>query len=446
MWDMGKDTLAILNISHNFLTSIQQLPWNNLKYLDLRSNLLQGSLPIPPPRMQAFFISNNQLTGEIPHLICNMGIIDILDLANNNLSGIIPECIGNLSNILRVLDLQKNRFHGTIPGTFAKCHSLRTLNLKDNKLEGPVPQSLVNCPMLEVVDLGNNKITDIFPYWMGTLPKLQVLVLRSNKFYGSLRGYKDKGGFSKLRIVDLSNNNLTGSLEAKFFENLEAMMNVDEAQRKLEYMGASDYQDSILVTIKGSDVEMVKILNVFTTIDFSKNKFHGEIPESIGMLHSLRLLNLSQNSLKGHIPSSLENLTALESLDLSLNELGGKIPLQLASLTFLAVLNLSQNQLEGPIPSGGQFNTFQGDSYGGNSGLCGFPLSRKCSIDGTPPEPSSTLEDDTESENGFGWKTVLMGYGCGVVLGVIMGYLVFSTGKPQWLVRIVERKHHWKGE
>lgn len=70
--------------------------------------------------------------------------------------------------------------------------------------------------------------------------------------------------------------------------------------------------------------------------------------------------------------------------------------------------------------------------------MCGFPLSKKCGNDDLTPQPPSTLEDDEESSNGFSWKVVLIGYGCGVVLGVMMGYLVFSTGKPQWLVRIVE--------
>ncbi|XP_058217045.1 receptor-like protein 33 [Rhododendron vialii] len=66
---VGKASLGNLNLSHNFLTCIKQLPWEKLDTLDLRSNLLQGPLPIPPPLVRYFFISNNSLSGEIPSLI-----------------------------------------------------------------------------------------------------------------------------------------------------------------------------------------------------------------------------------------------------------------------------------------------------------------------------------------------------------------------------------------
>lgn len=158
-------------------------------------------------------------------------------------------------------------------------------------------------------------------------------------------------------------------------------------------------------------------------------------------LKFLRVLNLSHYRLTGHIPSSFANLLALESLDLSSNALIGGIPLQLTSLTFLAALNLSQNQLSGPIPQGKQFGTFQNVSYNGNQGLCGFPLSMKCSTDEPlpPPQPSIFEEDnDSMFVSGFGWKAVLMGYGCGLVFGLEMGYIVFKTGKSQWLVRVFE--------
>ena len=129
----------------------------------------------------------------------------------------------------------------------------------------------------------------------------------------------------------------------------------------------------------------------------------------------------------------LANLSALESLDLSSTELTGKIPIQLTSLTFLAVLNLSQNQLTGPIPQGKQFSTFENNSYDGSLGLCGFPLSIKCSFDEPPPPilPSIFQEDnDSLFESGFGWKAVLFGYGCGFLIGLAMGYVVFKRGKP----------------
>jgi hypothetical protein len=58
--------------------------------------------------------------------------------------------------------------------------------------------------------------------------------------------------------------------------------------------------------------------------------------------------------------------------------------------------------------------------------------------------PPSTLQhkDILGLENGFGWKAVSIGYGCGVIFGMFMGYLVSKIGKPKWLVRMVELEQH----
>ncbi|XP_044509965.1 receptor-like protein 9DC3 [Mangifera indica] len=221
---------------------------------------------------------------------------------------------------------------------------------------------------------------------------------------------------------------------------MEGMKNVGEEGKTLQYLGDGYYQVSLIVNLKGSSFEMMKIIKDFTILDFSNNHFHGEIPKLIGNLHALRVLNLSQNNLTGCIPSSFENLTALESLDLSSNKLVGEIPPQLTNLNFLEVLNLSNNHLMGSIPQNNQFNTFPNTSYSGNAGLCGFPLSNRCGDD-SAPHLSASNEDDMESENGFGWQAVFIGFGCGVPFGLIMGYFVFATGKPRWLVEMIEGKH-----
>ena len=45
--------------------------------------------------------------------------------------------------------------------------------------------------------------------------------------------------------------------------------------------------------------------------------------------------------------------------------------------------------------------------------------------------------DTAECEYGFSWKVVLMGYGCRMLLGMIIACFVFLIGKPQWIVKIV---------
>ncbi|CAL5443190.1 unnamed protein product [Camellia sinensis] len=442
---IGKASLSYLNLSHNFLIGINQFPWKNLYTLDLHSNLIQGQLPVPPLSVSYFLFSQNKLTGEIPSSICNVSSLSILDLSHNNLSGAIPQCLGYSSNALFVLNLRFNAFQGNIPMIFEKGNQLEILNLNGNQFEGPISRSLTNCRQLKVLDLGNNKINDTFPYWLGTLPELRVLVLRSNKFHGPIDNSKPNLSFPKLRIVDLSHNKFTGHLPGRYFKIFKAMRNKTMPNEKYLSVG-SYYQASIAVTMKGSDIDLTRIFTLFTAIDLSSNKFDGDIPNVIRGLKSLIVLNLSHNSLKGLIPPSLGDLTELESLDLSSNQLIGKIPNQLSKLTFLEVFNLSWNHLNGPIPRGEQLDTFGNDSYVGNSGLCGFPLSKECKDNQAQVQPGVLLqqEDDSNFGSGFIWGAVVMGYGCGLALGLVIGFLMFLIGKPKLFVRIVEGKKHKK--
>ncbi|KDP44895.1 hypothetical protein JCGZ_01395 [Jatropha curcas] len=220
------------------------------------------------------------------------------------------------------------------------------------------------------------------------------------------------------------------------------MINVDQ---HMTYMGAPNdsYDYSVRLTWKGLEIELVKIQTLLTTINLSGNNFTGKIPKSVGQLKGLKQLNMSHNHLTGNIEPSIGNLTNLETLDLSSNNLTGRIPIQLATLTSLAVFSVSHNQLEGPIPTGSQFNTFDNSSYEGNTRLCGFPLQKACNSGERQQVTTPSGEEDSNSdENGLGWKSFFTGYAFGAVFGLAMGYLVFRTKKPTWLVKLIEGEGH----
>jgi Leucine-rich repeat (LRR) protein len=434
-----------LNISFNLLSSFEQppivLPWKNMYLLDLSSNLLQESFPIPPLSTQYFFASKNKLFGSIPPMICKVKFLQVLDVSNNQLDGQIPQCLFNFSSSLLVIAMRNNRFQGSLPETFINGCSLMTLDLNHNQIQGKIPRSLVQCRMLEVLNLGNNKLNDTFPFWLESLPELQILVLRANGFHGPIWDPHTKFGLSKLHVIDLSYNNFTGKLPSEYFKPWNAMLMVlVKDKSKPEYMESRSgyYKDSMTLVNKGREMEFVKILTIFKAIDLSNNKFYGEIPDSVGNLNGLIVLNLSSNSFVSHIPSSFGNLNQLESLDLSQNLLSGEIPQQLTNLSFLAYLNLSQNQLIGPIPQGGQFSTFQSSSFEGNLGLYGSPLLNKC---GNNETPTSIPSRDSSFGEGFNWKVVVIGYACGLVIGFLIGHVVISR-RPDWFMRTFRVKLH----
>ncbi|XP_031103192.1 receptor-like protein 7 [Ipomoea triloba] len=470
IWELGNGTLYHLNLSCNFLESLEKpytIP-SSLTVLDLHSNQLQGPLPIPPAcndgdgplhldyshnffngsipfdlvsfARNVYFLSlaNNSLTGTIHESICNARSLKILDLSDNKLGGSLPSCLFNSLYNLEVLNLGKNQIHGSIPDSFTIDCSLQTLDLIRNSFEGKIPKSLINCSLLEVLNVGSNNIVDTFPCALKNLSSLRVLVLRSNYFHGDLHCVNANHMWPNLQIIDIASNNFSGKLSPKFLNWKRMIIDEDTAQSG-EYImflfpqpvghGAPDeyYQDiyTLMVTWKGMEMEMMKVLEVFTFVDFSCNNFYGVIPESIGDLNSLYVLNLSHNGLTGNIPETISNLKMVESLDLSANQLGGEIPTQLAKLTFLSVMNLSFNRLSGMIPTGNQLNTFGPDSYLGNQELCGFPLSKCCKSPKTSNGGRSEIEFDGGSSE-IKWEYVTSALGFVVGLGAYLWMLLHN--------------------
>ncbi|KAK3411677.1 hypothetical protein EUGRSUZ_I00416 [Eucalyptus grandis] len=339
-------------------------------------------------------LSNNRFEGSLP---IPPPTTRFYFSANNKIGGKVSPLICNATK-LRVLDLSNNSLMGTLPECLMNLiKNLSILNLRMNMIHGVIPRKfaedsnlrtidfrtlprfLLRCENLEVLDLGNNRIEDTFPEWLGTLLKLR-----------------------------------------------------DKRRGKLQYMGDDNYQNSIMVTMKRLEIWLVKILTVFTSIDLSSNHFVGELPMDIGNLKSLKGLNFFHNNLIGYIPLST---------DLSSNKFIGRIPQELADLTYLAFLNLSEKKLIGPIPQGRQFNTFKSGSFSKNPRLYRFPLPKTCTNSPREIPPVTILqENDTRHEGWFEWTSILMGYGCGTVARVSLGYIVLGSRNFEWLAGLLERK------
>ncbi|KAL3721794.1 hypothetical protein ACJRO7_034177 [Eucalyptus globulus] len=450
--NVSTENLHILNLSSNFLTSFAQDPvifkWKELLEVDLGFNELQGSVPIPPPKIECYFISNNRLSGGISPLLCNLSYISMIDFSDNNLTGFLRQCFSNLSGYWGVLNLRSNNFIGKIPefnGNF------NMIDLSYNKLEGPLPRSLRNCNILQFLNLANNHIRDVFPSWLGSLLHLRVLILRDNRFHGFIEEPTNRIKFPMLQIIDLSQNSFSGSLPSKYFKHWTAM----EVPKRdsSSYLGIffvvgwghfplSTFDYSMSVFAKGIQMNYSKIQGYLTLIDLSSNNFSGAIPETIRSLKQLKLLNLSNNMLSGPLPPFLANLTNLEALDLSRNQLSGEISRDLTQLTSLEVFDVSYNCLIGPIPKSRQFATFENNSYKGNLGLCGAPLSKKCGYPEALPPSFPTSEEDRDSGSAMevDWKIVCMGYASGLVIGVVLGNCLITRRRAQSLVKNFSRR------
>ena len=454
-WIWKLQNLQYLDISYNFLSELEGSTKNLTSdpfFIDLHNNKLQGSIPVFPKSIgyldystnkfsvipkdignymsstNFLSLSNNNLHGSIPHSLCKASNLEVLNLSFNNISGTISPCLMTMTRTLEALNLRNNNLNGSIPDMFPISCVLSSLNFHGNLLHGPIPKSLSHCSSLKVLDIGSNQIVGGFPCFLKNIQKLSVLVLRNNKLHGSIEcsNSQETKHWKMIQIVDIAFNNFNGKLPEKYFTTLDKMMHKDDVLSDFIYTSGhnfSYYQDSVTISNKGQEMKLVKILTIFTSIDFSSNHFEGPIPEVLMKFKAIHVLNISNNALSGEIPSSIGNLTQLESLDLSNNSLVGEIPVQLASMSFLSYLNLFFNHLVGKIPTGTQLQSFQASSFEGNDGLYGPPL-----IETPNGKRSDELQPHTACERlacSVEWNFLSVELGFIFGLGIIIGPLLF---------------------
>ncbi|GJW57061.1 kinase-like domain-containing protein [Tanacetum coccineum] len=411
-----------------------------LRRLYLWNNSFQGT--IPPElghlsRLRHLILYDNKLSGVIPKEISFLSKLKILQISDNKLEGGIPPSMGNITS-LEVFTASRNPLGGSIPDTLGHLNSLIVFYSCDYNLYGSIPPSIYNLSLLVNISLAHTYLTGSLPSEIGVmLPNLKLLRLTNNQLTGVLPPSLLQS-VGPLSMIDLGTNNFHGTIpnvygECGYLEGL--ILNGNQLEGEVPYSLSECRSLKVLDIgnnqLNGTFPEWLGGLSELQVLVLRSNKFHGPIKTSTVMelaFSSLQVLDLSHNRC---IPNALGNMLGIESLDLSRNQLIGEIPQSLAGITGLSALNLSQNHLEGRILQGKQFNKFDVRSYGGNLGLCGFPLSNKC-------EHLSSVHvfgdgDDEESDEiGCTWKVVMLGYGCGILVGLVMGNIMLSTRKVKW--------------
>ncbi|CAI9290284.1 unnamed protein product [Lactuca saligna] len=387
-WDSWPSRLTFLNLSSNNINGkVPDLSSNfeNNSVIDLSFNSFDGPITNVSSTVALLNLSRNKFSGGISFL-CQVvhGFLVILDLSHNFLSGQIPDCLWHFKE-LKVLNLEHNNLSGRLPASLGSMIKLEALNLYKNDFSEEFPLSVKNCTSLKSLNLGANKFSGNVPVWIGeNLSGLYVLMLRSNNFSGSIPLQLCQ--LASLQILDLSVNHFHGSIPS-CLSNLTIMVqqgfsqlqNLDPNNPLIRY---SYNVDHVMIQWQGVEREFVRRnMVLLRSIDLSSNNLTGEIPYQITNLDELIALNLSNNALLGKIPWNISEMKNLLTLDLSRNKFSGEIPPTMSQMTWLNYLDVSCNNLSGRIPSSTQLQSFDPSRYEGNLGLCGPPLTKKCSGD-----------------------------------------------------------------
>ena len=208
------------------------------------------------------------------------------------------------------------------------------LKLADEGLSGQLPR-LEGLTSLEQLDLSGNQLSGTIPAELfESLTSLYFMDLYGNQLSGELPEKLFKSLIS-LKRVNLSGNELSGSIPEKLFQGLTSL--------ELAYLSGNQLSGPI------SD-KLFDGLASLQQVHMNDNQLTGSIPDKLFKgLTSLREVDLDNNQLSGKIPEKLfEGLTSLEQVHLDNNQLSGTIPEKIfEGLTSLWFVNLKNNELSG---------------------------------------------------------------------------------------------------
>ncbi|OMP04284.1 hypothetical protein COLO4_09792 [Corchorus olitorius] len=310
-----------------------------------------------------------------------------LNLSSTHFAGQVPSQLSYLSKLVS-LDLSGNGNYDdddlvldndTLERLVRNLTEMRQLHLDELNMSCVNPSALMNLSSsLSSLRLSFCDLRGNFPENIFLLPNLKYLDLGWNQNL-NLKFPELINRSSPLQLLDLSKLSLSKDDSISSLQSLKDLNLIGTS-----FSGGRGFPASIMNL---SSLEHLDANDAY----FSGAFGGGLLPDSIGNLVSLKYLDLSNCNMSGPLPISLGNLSQLTKLSLSNNKFRGQIPSTLTNLTQLEELSLDHNQLEGSIP------------------------------------------DD---------KVVAIGYGCGLVFGLAVGYVVFQTGKPKWFVTLVEEQQH----
>ncbi|KAI9122670.1 hypothetical protein K1719_006510 [Acacia pycnantha] len=295
-------------------------------------------------RVTSIKLAGMDLNGQLSADIGSLSELQDLDLSyNKNLGGPLPKEIGNLKK-LQDLFLVGCGFTGSIPDEIGSLPELVFLSLNSNSFSGRIPASIGYLSKLQWLDLTDNQLVGPIPVSNETTPGLDKL-LNAQHFH-------------------LGNNILSGVIPPQLFSPNMALIhlildrnkftgNIPDTLGRAQNLTVVRLENNLLI---GFVPQILTDLHYVTDLIVSNNSLSGTIPNFSGM-SALQYLDMSNNSFEpSEFPSWLQNLPHLTTLIMENTSLEGKIPAAFFSLVNLMTVVLKDNKLSGNLDIGTNYS------------------------------------------------------------------------------------------
>ena len=189
------------------------------------------------------------------------------------------------------------------------------------------------------IDLSNNNLNGTIPGSIANLKHLEQLFLNGNKISGGIP--EEICHLEKLLDLNLSGNRLSGPLPANI-GNMKSLSTLYlDSSLPIEGDGSDINRNQISGEIP---LSLTKLQNL-SVLDITDNDLSGKIPDAIWSMPSLTIINLKGNRLEREITPAIANAKNLKQLILENNHLSGQLPNQIYELTQLEELSLGNYTL-----------------------------------------------------------------------------------------------------